>query len=142
MKMEKVIKCNAIMNNLQDLWHQKIIGFYEEHEMSSAKIEILSILDTKEKVTLYEIARVISKPTSNVSPTLRKMANKGLLTKQVSQSDRRIVYFTISKKGKEVLDASKYFFDKLADELVSDETLLDNLYNSLDVYASMIKKNV
>lgn len=142
MKMEKVIKCNAIMNNLQDLWHQKIIGFYEEHEMSSAKIEILSILDTKDKVTLYEIARVISKPTSNVSPTLRKMAVKGLLTKQVSQSDRRIVYFMISKKGKEVLDASKQFFDKLADELVSDETLLDNLYNSLDIYASMIKKNV
>lgn len=133
MKMDKVMKCNTIMNNIYELLHKKIIGFYEEHEMNSVNIEILNILDAKEKVTLYETVRIISKPTSNISPTLRKLAVKGLLTKIVSQSDRRIVYFTISKKGKEALGASKKFFDELAEQLVSDETLLDNVYSSLDI---------
>ena len=142
MKMEKIMKCNEIMNHLQDLWHQKIVGFYEEHGISLIKIEILVILATKEKITLYEIAKMINKPTSNVSPTLRKMANQDLLIKKNSQSDRRIVYFTISEKGQEVLEESKKFFSELADKLITEEFLLDNLYNSLQQYIGMIKNNL
>ena len=142
MKMEKIIKCNVIMNHLQDMWEKKTINFFEEHQISPTKLKILNILDSKEKITLFEIARILNKPTSNVSPTLRKMASQGVITKEVSQSDKRIVYFVLNKKGNEILNDSNNYFEELANTLVSDETLLDKLYQTLNDYTSMVENNI
>jgi len=142
MKMKKIIKCNVIMNHLQDMWDKKTINFFEEHQISPTKLKILNILDSKEKITLFEIARILNKPTSNVSPTLRKMASQGVITKEVSQSDKRIVYFVLNKKGNEILNDSNNYFEELANTLVSDETLLDKLYQTLNDYTSMVENNI
>lgn len=142
MKMKKIIKCNVIMNHLQDMWEKKTINFFEEHQISPTKLKILNILDSKEKITLFEIARILNKPTSNVSPTLRKMASQGVITKEVSQSDKRIVYFVLNKKGNEILNDSNNYFEELANTLVSDETLLDKLYQTLNDYTSMVENNI
>lgn len=92
-----------IICSAQDLLN-KIGRITNEFGISLTQLQILDILDTlsKERVTVNTIRELMVDDSPNVSRSINKLVEKGLVTKQRSIEDQRVVFVTITDEGHRV----------------------------------------
>lgn len=87
---------------------QEIANFAErtlkEFDLSRAQLGILHFLDcaTKDKMTVNELRETLIDDSPNVSRLLNKMVDKGLVQKERQTDDQRIVYVSLTEKGRQL----------------------------------------
>ncbi|MTI67247.1 MAG: MarR family transcriptional regulator [Firmicutes bacterium] len=63
---------------------------------------ILTVLYNNGKLTMKEIANLIGRDKSTVTPLVNKLVKLGYIKKEKCQKDRRLTYITLSNKGVEI----------------------------------------
>jgi DNA-binding MarR family transcriptional regulator len=87
---------------------QEIANFAErtlkEFDLSRAQLGILHFLDCAEhdKMTVNELRGTLIDDSPNVSRILNKMVDKGLVCKDRQSDDQRIVYVSLTEKGRQL----------------------------------------
>lgn len=72
----------------------------------------------KEDIGVFSVSELCGMQMANVSMTLDRLVNKGLLERKINTNDRRAVYFTITDEGFKMLDC-----------LADDSVLLSHAYD-------------
>ncbi|HXG19289.1 MAG TPA: MarR family transcriptional regulator [Methylomirabilota bacterium] len=85
---------------------QEIDNFVErtlkEFGISRAQLNVLHFLDTEpvEQMTVTQLREVLIDDSPNVSRLLNKMVDKGLIRKERQADDQRVVYVSLTEKGR------------------------------------------
>ena len=87
---------------------QEIDNFVEKRlkqfDISRAQLGVLHFLDEsgKDEMTVNELREVLIDDSPNVSRMLNKMVDKGLVKKERQADDQRVVYVSLTKKGRQL----------------------------------------
>lgn len=87
---------------------QDIDNFVEkrlkEFDISRAQLGVLHFLDEAEKdeMTVNELREVLIDDSPNVSRMLNKMVDKGLVKKERQADDQRVVYVSLTERGRKL----------------------------------------
>ncbi|MCS6926781.1 MAG: MarR family transcriptional regulator [Candidatus Binatia bacterium] len=89
----------------------------KEFGISRAQLSVLHFLDTEpvEKMTVNQLRAALIDDNPNVSRLLNKMVDKGLVRKERRSDDQRVVYITLTEKGRRL--------HRQADEKISGHNL-------------------
>ena len=97
-KVAVLIGCTAqeIANFVE--WELKDLGISRE------QVGVLHYLDTAkvDKMTVNDLRKTLIDDSPNVSRMLNKMVDKGLVRKERQSDDQRIVYISLTEKGRQL----------------------------------------
>ena len=109
---QKVYKANFSLRDkaavLLGCTAQEIANFVErelkEFDISREQLSVIHYLDTAEvdKMTVNELRETLIDDRPNVSRILNKMAEKGLVRKERQTDDQRVVYVSLTEKGRKL----------------------------------------
>ena len=109
---QKVYKANFSLRDkaavLVGCTAQEIANFVEkalkEFDISREQLGVIHYLDTaeKDKLTVNELRETLIDDSPNVSRILNKMVEKGLVRKERQKDDQRVVYVSLTEKGREL----------------------------------------
>jgi DNA-binding MarR family transcriptional regulator len=84
---------------------QKMKAFFEEADLTPQQYNVLRILrGSKEPLSTLQIRNRMLDKMSDASRIVDRLIVKGLVTKSISQLDKRLVEVEISKKGLRLLE--------------------------------------
>lgn len=110
-----------------------MVPFYEEHEISFNELRILRIIDESGRLTLNQLAQHMRKAATNLSIAVSKLEKRGLLIRETSKTDKRIIFIEVSEKGHELSKGSYDYFLQLIEDNVEDEMVA--LHKALKDYS-------
>jgi len=109
---QKVYKANFSLRDkaavLLGCTAQEIANFVErelkEFDISREQLSVIHYLDTAEvdKMTVNELRETLIDDKPNVSRILNKMVEKGLVRKERQTDDQRVVYVSLTEKGRKL----------------------------------------
>ena len=109
---QKVYKANFSLRDkaavLLGCTAQEIANFVErelkEFDISREQLSVIHYLDTAEvdKMTVNELRETLIDDRPNVSRILNKMVEKGLVRKERQTNDQRVVYVSLTEKGRKL----------------------------------------
>lgn len=82
--------------------------------------DILSALFEYSRLTMKELAKEINKDKSTVTALVNKLLNLGYIERTRDLTDSRIVYITLTEKGKNLKSDFKEISDKLIERVYKD----------------------
>lgn len=82
--------------------------------------DILSALFEYSSLTMKELAKKINKDKSTVTALVNKLLNLGYIERTRDLTDSRIVYITLTEKGKNLKSDFKEISDKLIERVYKD----------------------
>ncbi|MGD9660028.1 MAG: MarR family winged helix-turn-helix transcriptional regulator [Porticoccaceae bacterium] len=71
--------------------------------LTAPQLLVLQTLDRHGEVTIGEIAKAISLGQATVTTIITRLENRGSVTREKSQQDRRKVFVTLTPEGKQLL---------------------------------------
>ena len=89
-------------------------------DISLKEMHTIEIIGKDDKVTPSDIARAQMITLGTVTASLNKLEAKGYIERRRSQSDRRVVYLSLKKKGRLVDRLHSKFHKRLVDQIVED----------------------
>lgn len=87
---------------------QEIANFVEralkEFDVSREQLSVIHYLDTAgvDKMTVNKLRETLIDDSPNVSRILNKMVDKGLVRKERQSDDQRVVYVSLTEKGRKL----------------------------------------
>jgi len=63
---------------------------------------LTALYESSEKLTMKDIAQIISKDKSTVTPLINKLVKLGYIRKQKSDADGRVTFIELTEKGRAV----------------------------------------
>lgn len=79
----------------------------EAFELTYPQYLVLLVLWQHKKLSVTELGNKLFLNTNTLTPLIRKMKEKKLLTKQRSNKDERTVFIALTKKGQELEEQAK-----------------------------------
>ena len=119
------------------LFHNKVKRLANDNGISTTYFHIIGFLkrNKENNITQKEICEFMKMKAPTISLTLQSMEQEGYVERIKSESDSRCMYVVLSKKGEELDDKIRGFFQ------VAENTMKDALTNEeLDVLVSCLEK--
>ena len=89
-----------------DFLEEKLKG-YGLPDMVSSHGFILYRLSLAERLTMGELAQLVNRDKSTVTVLIRKLEATGVVEREVSEKDSRVVYIKLTPQGREYNDKTK-----------------------------------
>lgn len=87
--------------------------------------KVLLLFDSQSALNMKDVVQALSLPNSTVTSVVKRMVNKGLLSRQVMAEDRRAYLLKLTKTGREIIDYNQYlkrqFSETILESLDSEE---------------------
>jgi DNA-binding MarR family transcriptional regulator len=102
--------------------HQIALAVYEEHVGSKAtprEYAVLRMVHERPGIDQVGLAGLIGVDTSSTALTAAKLAERGMLKRVVSETDRRLLSLTITARGEQLLEATVDGVHKMREKLLS-----------------------
>lgn len=93
----------SLISKIREKSNQRILSEMERHGMTGLATshgDIISALMTRGQMTMAEIADKIRKDKSTVTVLVEKLTKLGYIKKERDEKDTRIVYVSLTEKGK------------------------------------------
>ena len=119
------------------LFHNKVKRLANDNGISTTYFHIIGFLkrNKENNITQKEICEFMKMKAPTISLTLQSMEQEGYVERVKSENDSRCMYVVLSKKGEELDDKIRGFFQ------VAENTMKDALTNEeLDVLVSCLEK--
>ncbi|MCX7655508.1 MAG: MarR family transcriptional regulator [Treponemataceae bacterium] len=68
---------------------------------------VLLVLWERERISVGDLCRLLTLDTGTISPLIKRLQQRGLLTKQRNQKDERSVLVELTEKGKQLKEQAK-----------------------------------
>ncbi|MEI7603531.1 MAG: MarR family winged helix-turn-helix transcriptional regulator [bacterium] len=95
--IDKLFRQMTEMSNC--VWRRNV-SFLEKHNITSAQMKILSVLDSGEEVTTSMIAKHSGHTLSAITQIIDPLVIEGYIIREQNSQDRRIIFLKLTVSGK------------------------------------------
>ena len=130
--MEKKID-DKLIKEFNDIWHFFIFSFQNKSyslwgddlkDATTIEISILNMIDNKSDVLLKEIKEKLQIPGSTLTSAIDRLEKKGLITRTISERDRRSYGLQLTDRGEKAqkihIKAENELFEQILGSLDSN----------------------
>lgn len=103
LKKERLDELVHIFPAIMHHFHNLSNAVSRIHDLTVAQYRLIQILSQKKRCTVNELAQELGIAQSSASEQTTRMVNAGLLERQPSEADRRIIYIVLSQNSREIL---------------------------------------
>ena len=133
MKLDKTIgyQIKSVWHNISKMYNK----FAEDHQLTFTMALVLLQLETNEGLPSTQIGPSVGLEARSLTRLLKRMEDEGLVEKSPSKEDKRLVYISLTEKGKEKRQIAKARindFDKQIQESIGKDELA--------IFANVLKK--
>jgi len=103
--MENINQSTKVANLFQEvmiLFKQSMNKVFEDSGITVLQGMVLGILSMENRIRITELSSKLSLPNSTVSGILDRLEKQGMVVRERSQEDRRVVYVSISPHFKDI----------------------------------------
>jgi MarR family transcriptional regulator, organic hydroperoxide resistance regulator len=140
-------KLHAYINQLEKSFYTTMrtlgpeISEHLEEGLTGDQFFILRIIENKGRVISSELAEEFRVKPSAITAMIDRMIKNDFVTRERDEKDRRVVYITMTDKGKEVLERSEKkridIIEKYMSQLETEE--LESLVQIYEKLANIVK---
>jgi MarR family transcriptional regulator, organic hydroperoxide resistance regulator len=140
-------KLHAYINQLEKSFYTTMrtlgpeISEHLEEGLTADQFFILRIIENKGRVISSELAEEFRVKPSAITAMIDRMIKNDFVTRERDEKDRRVVYITMTDKGKEVLERSEKkridIIEKYMSQLEPEE--LESLVQIYEKLANIVK---
>ena len=98
-KMEFLYEIKDIYRTIQTFENQ----LRNKYSLSFNEILFLHYLGYEEKLSCKEMKKLLNIKSSNISKLTKTIENKMIITRMSDSNDKRLKYYTLTKKGRKLL---------------------------------------
>ena len=103
--------------------------FLDEINLTYTQYIVMMYFWEKEKSNVKEVGKTLLLDSSTLTPLLKKLENKGFITRVRSTIDERNLEIQITKKGRELKDKAKLIPEKMGKCIALSEEEATTLYS-------------
>jgi len=111
--MNEINESTKVANLFQEvmiLFKQSMSKVFEDSGITAPQGMVLGILSKENRIKITELSSKLSLPNSTVSGILDRLENQGMVVRERSEKDRRVVYASISPQ---YMDIHRDFHKKI-----------------------------
>ena len=105
--------------------------FLEELDLTYTQYIAMSVLWDKRKMTVNELGKYLYLDSGTLTPLLKKLEAKGLVTRKRSKEDERKTIIKITEKGLSLQNKAVDVPGKVTDNVNLDDESTSDLFNNL-----------
>lgn len=91
----------------------------ELFSLSITQLHYLHVIKERTNVTITELAEIFGVQKSTVTVTVNKLLQSGFIEKLTSNSDLRVVYVSLTEKGKEIIELEDRGYRQFAADILA-----------------------
>ena len=99
--LEKIVKASIEARKLRT----SLQAVLKSRNLSYAELEVLYVIGAGPKITPSDIATSLSQERATISRCIKVLAAKSLINYDYDTEDRRTVFVSVSRKGKNLLNS-------------------------------------
>ena len=108
---------------------RKYTPWLEKIDLTYTQYIVMMYFWEKEKSNVKEVGKTLLLDSSTLTPLLKKLENKGFITRVRSTIDERNLEIQITKKGRELKDKAKLIPEKMGKCIALSEEEATTLYS-------------
>ncbi len=133
------LRVREILKEINMKMMARLVKLYEPYELTPPQVSILSILKNNKGIKVSELGTLMRTADSNISSICRRLEDRGFVTRERDETDRRVVYIQPTQKAKDLYDSletekEKVFAglkDATAEDMVDILNALEKLHEML-----------
>ena len=120
---------------------RKYTPWLEEIDLTYTQYIVMMYFWEKEKSNVKEVGKTLLLDSSTLTPLLKKLENKGFITRVRSTIDERNLEIQITKKGRELKDKAKLIPKKMGKCIALSEEEATTLYSLMYKVLMNVERN-
>ena len=120
---------------------RKYTPWLEEIDLTYTQYIVMMYFWEKEKSNVKEVGKTLLLDSSTLTPLLKKLENKGFITRVRSTIDERNLEIQITKKGRELKDKAKLIPEKMGKCIALSEEEATMLYSLMYKVLMNVERN-
>lgn len=120
---------------------RKYTPWLEEIDLTYTQYIVMMYFWEKEKSNVKEVGKTLLLDSSTLTPLLKKLENKGFITRVRSTIDERNLEIQITKKGRELKDKAKLIPEKMGKCIALSEEEATTLYSLMYKMLMNVERN-
>ena len=120
---------------------RKYTPWLEEIDLTYTQYIVMMYFWEKEKSNVKEVGKTLLLDSSTLTPLLKKLENKGFITRTRSTIDERNLEIQITKKGRELKDKAKLIPEKMGKCIALSEEEATTLYSLMYKILMNVERN-
>ena len=113
----------------------------EKIDLTYTQYIVMMYFWEKEKSNVKEVGKTLLLDSSTLTPLLKKLENKGFITRVRSTIDERNLEIQITKKGRELKDKAKLIPEKMGKCIALSEEEATTLYSLMYKILMNVERN-
>ena len=101
---------------------QKALSCSEFQDLTNNDMHVIEAIGMNEPKNMSTIARILSVTVGTLTIAMNSLVKNGYVTRQRGQTDRRVVYISLSEKGKAAYAHHAKFHQEMIDGVVNQLT--------------------
>lgn len=125
----------ALIKKFGEQIHQLVIAYKIAYEtpikmpgirkLTPIESELLSLLEWDDEVSMKDITKILGVPSSTITSAVNRLENKGLISRTVTDGDKRAFNIKLTNDGRDVTNFRKFkktqFFTEMLQSLKTQE---------------------
>ncbi|KUO77187.1 MAG: TrmB family transcriptional regulator [Desulfosporosinus sp. BRH_c37] len=141
--MDAINESTKVANLFQEvmiLFKQRMNKVFEDSGITAIQGMVLRILSKEKRIKITELSSKLSLPNSTVSGILDRLEKQGIVVRERSQEDRRVVYVSISPHFKEMHQVIRENLTRNIKNVMNQGTSedLNNIYQGLNTLKKLL----
>ena len=120
---------------------RKYRPWLEKIDLTYTQYIVMMYFWEKEKSNVKEVGKTLLLDSSTLTPLLKKLENKGFITRARSTIDERNLEIQITKKGRELKDKAKLIPEKMGKCIALSEEEATTLYSLMYKILMNVERN-
>ena len=120
---------------------RKYTPWLEEIDLTYTQYIVMMYFWEKEKSNVKEVGKTLLLDSSTLTPLLKKLENKGFITRVRSTIDERNLEIQLTKKGRELKDKAKLIPEKIGKCIALSEEEATTLYSLMYKILMNVERN-
>ena len=110
-----------LFRDIMDI-EEKAIITQEYHDITNNDMHVIEAIGIQEPKNMSTIARTLSVTVGTLTIAMNSLVKKGYVIRQRGQTDRRVVYISLSEKGKAAYQHHARFHQEMIQSIVEQLT--------------------
>ena len=122
-----MLKDNETLNDILVVLFNEIMDIEEKAiitgkfcDISNNDMHIIEAVGTKEPKNMSTIAKALAVTVGTLTTTMNSLVKKGYAVRQRSEEDRRVVYMSLTEKGKQAYLHHQAFHQEMIEAVMKD----------------------
>jgi len=137
-------KVANLFQEVMILFKQSMGKVFKDSGITAIEVMALRLLSTDKRIKITELSSKLYLSNSTVSGILDRLEKQGMVVRERSQEDRRVVYVSISPHFKEMHQAMHENFKLKLENVMNQgtEEELDNIFKGLSTLKKLLSNTV